>query len=93
MGFQEKIDLLSRTESVDEKVEIKFLLHKGIALGFSPCFFPFFFTSDLSETRKTRDNDKFVDWINRLSCLLWFGLSNRKSSGRITFWVFGMVGT
>ena len=43
MGFQEKIDLLSRTQSVDEKVEIKFLLHKGIALGFSPFFFPFFY--------------------------------------------------
>ena len=74
MGFQEKIDFLFRTESVDEKVEIKFLLHKGIALGLSPLFLSFFL---LPISAKQGKRETMINLLIGLTvCLAYFGLGS-----------------
>ena len=70
MGFRQKLDFLTKNPSDDKAMEVSFLLHKEIALGFSPLFLCVFL---LPVAAKQGRSETMMNLLIGLSfCLTYF---------------------
>ena len=70
MGFRQKLDFLTKNPSDDKAMEVTFLLHKEIALGFSPLFLCVFL---LPVAAKQGRSETMMNLLIGLSfCLTYF---------------------
>ena len=70
MGFRQKLDFLTKNPSDENAMEVTFLLHKGIALGFSPLFLCVFL---LPVAAKQGRSETMMNLLIGLSfCLAYF---------------------